>query len=367
MTTFTGMGRTDSARRFRRAALVGAALTCGVALAALAFFRVEWRGGPVLTPRFDLAAFVRRLPEHRRWLVPFMAVTALLSAWRALVWRLVLPAPPPPLTAAWSATAIGALVHNTVPGKVGPVAAAWLLARETRTPLGAALSSQLLAKLLELIAIVALGTLAAAVRGGAHGGAARAAAAGAALVVVLAAAAVALGRGGRRAALALAGRRPRVAAFVGAAADALREAAAGGRLPRAAAAALLPALTSACAYALPLAAFGVDRPLAAGALLLAMVTFGQLTPGLPVGAGVYYALAALTTRRLGASDADAAALAVLSHAATVATMVLVGLAAAGLRRGALAAVLAERRRAAAIRRASAAEAPGGGRAADARS
>jgi glycosyltransferase 2 family protein len=147
----------------------------------------------------------------------------------------------------------------------------------------------------------------------------------------------------------------------------LREAAAGGRLPRAAAAALLPALTSACAYALPLAAFGVDRPLAAGALLLAMVTFGQLTPGLPVGAGVYYALAALTTRRLGASDADAAALAVLSHAATVATMVLVGLAAAGLRRGALAAVLAERRRAAAIRRASAAEAPGGGRAADARS
>lgn len=330
------------ARRRGRLALVILALAAGVALAGLVFFRVGWEGGLTLAPRFDLGAFVRHLPEHRGWLVPFAALTALQPAWRGLVWRRLAPAPAPPFTAFWSATALGALVHNAVPGKVGPLAAAWILARGTGAPLGGALSAQLLAKLCELAAVVTVGALALAVEGGRAGGVAPAVA-GALLVAALAGAAAALGRFGRRAAVALAGTRPRVAAFVGSASDAVREAAGAGRLPGALATALLPAGTAAAAYALPLAAFGVEAPLAGGALLLAAITFGQLTPGLPVGTGVYYALAAFTARRLGATEAEAAALAVLSHAATVATLVAVGLAAAALRRDALAALLRSRR------------------------
>ncbi|BDG04883.1 lysylphosphatidylglycerol synthase domain-containing protein [Anaeromyxobacter oryzae] len=329
-------------RRLGRAVLVAVAVAASLALVLLVFFRVGWEGGPRLAPRFELAGFVRRLPEHRRWLGPFALLTALLPAWRALVWRLVLPEPPARYRDAFHATALGALVHNTVPGKVGPLAAAWLLARFAGAPFGAALSSQLLAKLLELAAVVALGAVAAAARGG-HGAALRAALAGAGLVAVLGLALAVLVRRGRAVALRLADRHPRASAFVGAASEGVRGAGSAARLSRAFAAALLPPLTSAAAYALPLAAFGVDGAPAGGAIILALVTFGQLTPGLPVGTGVYYALAAYAARRLGASAEQAAALAVLTHLSTVATLVLVGLASALVRRGALADLLRRRR------------------------
>jgi glycosyltransferase 2 family protein len=329
-------------RRRGRVLVVGAALAAGAVLATLVFFRAGWEDGLTLAPRFDLGAFARRLPEHRRWLVPFALLTALLPAWRALVWRLVLPSPAPPYADTWHATAMGALVHNTVPGKVGPLAAAWLLARFGGVAFGAALSSQLLAKLLELAAVVALGAAAAAARGG-HGGALRAAAAGAGVVAVLGVGVALLARHGRALAVRLAERHPRASAFAGAAADGVRGAGTSARLSRAFAAGLLPPITAAAAYALPLAAFGVDGALAGGAILLAMVTFGQLTPGLPVGTGVYYALAAFTARRLGAAADEAAALAVLTHAATVATLALVGAASALVRRGVLGELLQRRR------------------------
>jgi glycosyltransferase 2 family protein len=334
--------RPGARRRTGRALALGAAAVAGLALVTLVFFRPAWHGGLVLSARFDLGGFARRLPEHRHWLVPFVLLTAVLPAWRALVWRAVLPPPAPAYADVWHSTAMGALVHNAVPGKVGPLAAAWLLARFHGVPFGAALSTQLVAKLLELAAVVALGAVAIAARGG-HGAVARAAAAGAALVAALGIGAALLARFGRRAALRLAERHPRLSAFVGAAGDGVRAVGSASRLARAFVVALVPPLTAAAAYGLPLRAFGVDGAAAGGAILLAMVTFGQLTPGLPVGTGVYYALAAFTARRLGASAEDAAALAVLSHAATVATLVGVGLASAVVRRSALRELLRRRR------------------------
>lgn len=83
---------------------------------------------------------------------------------------------------------------------------------------------------------------------------------------------------------------------------------------------------------------------------MAVITFGQLTPGLPVGAGVYWGLAAWAARRLGASGEDAAALAVLSHAAMVAASVGVGAVSALVRRAALVDLLRRRREVARLAR-----------------
>jgi uncharacterized membrane protein YbhN (UPF0104 family) len=53
-----------------------------------------------------------------------------------------------------------------------------------------------------------------------------------------------------------------------------------------------------------------------------------MTPGLPSSMGLYYFVCATTARALGVSDESAASLAVLSHAASNLTHVLVGIASA---------------------------------------
>jgi hypothetical protein len=323
--------------------LVAAGLAVGVLLAALVFFRVEWRGAPSIAPRFGAATFFRRLPEHARWLAPFVLAVACLPALRAVAWRAAFPPPRPTVAEAYHATALGALLHNTVPGKMGPLAAAWLLARTAGRPLGATLSTQLLAKLLELGSTVALGATAAALAD-AGGAVRRAVLGGAAAFAVLATAAVAVALGAPRAAERLARRLPRVAAALAALGEGIRAAGTPGRLGAVAALALLPAAVSTIAYALPVRALGLGPALAGGAIVLAVITFGQFTPGLPVGTGVYWSLAAWAARELGASAPDAAAMAVLTHAGMVATTVVVGGASALVRRRALRELLRRRAR-----------------------
>jgi hypothetical protein len=324
-----------------RAALVAVALAGAAVLVLLVFYRLDWQDGPSLAARFDLGGFLARLPTHAGWLGPFVAVAATLAGWRAIVWRAVSPPPPPALAEAYHATALGALVHNTVPGKLGPVAAAWILARRAGTPLAAALSSQLVAKLLELGAVVAVAALAAlATRP--DPALSRAVLAGAAVFSALAAAALATALVAPRLGARVARRLPRAGAALGALGAGL-SALAGRRLALALLVALAPALTSALAYGFPLRAAGVEGSAAAGALLVAVITFGQLTPGLPVGTGVYWGLSAWAARRLGARDEDAAALAVLSHAGMVAASLAVGLVSALVRRAALVDLLRRRR------------------------
>jgi hypothetical protein len=256
------------------------------------------------------------------------------------------------LADAYHATALGALVHNTLPGKLGPFAAAWLLARWSRRPFGAVVSSQLLAKLLELGAIVAVTALGAlAVRGSASGLPAIAAS-GALLLSVMAAIALAAARHAPGLGVRLAHRFPRVGAFVEALGAGLGASSEGRRLLAAAAVGLGPALTSSLAYGLALRSFGVPGGALGGAVVLGVVTFGQFTPGLPVGTGVYWFLCSWAARQLGASAGDAAALAALSHLSTVAAHLTVGSVSALTRRRELRALLRERRAASAQRRAA---------------
>ncbi len=331
--------------RARHAVAAAGAFALGALLVlSVVFFQVGWRGGPTFAPRFGLHEFIARIPTHLHWLGPFVALAALLPALRALVWRTLLPRPPPSYQDAYHATALGALVHNAVPGKLGPLAAAWVLARTAGRPFAPALSSQLVSKLLELGAIVSLGAIAAAVRGP-EVSVARVVGAGAALFAVLASAAAALAVGAPRAAARIARRLPRAGAALAALGEGIAGAGSLGRLAAAVGLATLPALGAACAYALPLRAVGVGESAAAGALLVSVIAFGQLTPGLPIGTGVYWSLAAWAARQLGATAEDAAALAILTHAGMVGAGLAVGGASALARRSVLAALFRRRTRA----------------------
>lgn len=325
-----------------RAAGAAAALLAGGVLVLLLFVRPGWDGGPTFALRFDLGRFLARLRESRSWAPLFVAVAAALPALRALVWWVLLPPPRARPSDAYHATALGALVHNAVPGKLGPLAAAWILARTACRPLAPALSTQLVAKLLELGAVVVLGGAAAA-RPGTPAALRAAVLTGAVLFVLLAAAAAAVAAGAPRLAAALARRFPRSGAALAALGEGLAAAARAGRLGPGLALAALPAGASAACYAIALRGAGLAGSAASGALLVAVITFGQLTPGLPVGAAVTWTLAAWGARQLGVSPDAAVALAAVSDAGMIAAALGVGVVSAVVRRGDLRALLRARR------------------------
>ncbi len=337
-----GAGAHAGRVKLRHLLVAAAGLVAGGALVALVFVDVEVRGGLVLRPRFDPAVLGGRLHAHVGWLAPFALAAASLPALRALVWRQVLPRPPPRFADAYHATALGALVHNTIPGKLGPVAAAWILARMARRPFTPALASQLVAKLLEMGAVVALGAASALVSPPA-GAIGRVVTAGGALFVAFASGAAALALAAPHASARLARRLPRAGAALGALGEGLSGAGSRSRLAVAVALAFAPALVVSAAYALPLRAAGAEGGPGAGAVLVAVLTFGQLTPGLPIGTGVYWSLAAWAARELGAPPADAAAMAVLTHAAMVGANLAVGGVSALVRRGTLGELVRRRR------------------------
>jgi hypothetical protein len=317
--------------------VVGAALLSAV-LAALAFFRVTVAGGvPRILPRFDLHQWLQQLPSHLPWVVPFVALTATLSALRAIVWGRTLPAPEPGHDAArvptwrmrFHALALGGLVQNVIPGHLGVLASAWVLSREGRQPLPAALGSLLLAKLLEFGALFAATVLFALIAQY-HGVGAVAVrpmlwAGGISLLVFVAALA-----GARRFAPGLAvrlearGRFPRAAAALTALADGLVAVRSPRRLLAGWLLAFLPVLASSLAYGLALRHVGGQAFLLGGGLLVGAVTFSQMMPGLPSTIGLYYLVCSATARALGVPDEQAAALAALSHVAQIFSHILVG-------------------------------------------
>lgn len=339
-----GRGAPGGAGRvgLRHLLAVAAGLVVGGALVALVFVDVEVRGGLALRPRFDAAALGGRLHAHARWLAPFALAAATLPALRALVWTRVLPRPPPRFADAYHATALGALVHNAIPGKLGPVAAAWILSRTAQRPFTPALASQLVAKLLEMGAVVALGA-AAALASPPAGALGRVVTAGGALFVAFASGAAALALAAPRASARLARRFPRAGGALGALGEGIAGAGSRPRLAAAVGLAFLPALVVSAAYALPLRAAGAEVGPGGGAVVVAVLTFGQLTPGLPIGTGVYWSLAAWAGRELGAPPADAAAMAVLTHAAMVGANLAVGGVSALVRRSALGELVRRRR------------------------
>jgi hypothetical protein len=308
----------------------------GMVLVGLAFVAPQVHDGSLrLMPRFDLRRWLAELPGHLRWVISFAGLTATLSGWRAMVWGRTLP----PRMTSWRARVhalvLGALVHNTAPGHLGALATAWVLSRRARgrVPLGHALASLVVAKVLEFAALLGV-TIALAVVAATSRRSALPAAAplwlgtGAVLLVAF----VAVLAGSRRLAPWLAARlsnrtrMPRLAAALVGISAGLEGAGSARRIAAGWALAHLPVLVSVASYAVALRELDVSVYFLGGGLLMGALTLGQLTPGLPAGAvGIHYFLCTSVARSLGAADGPAAALAVLSHTAGVVTHVVVGL------------------------------------------
>ena len=106
-------------------------------------------------PRFDFGLWWADLPGHLTWLIPFLLLSASLPALRAFMWGFTAPAPAPSYGARYHAIAVGALVHNTMPARLGLLVTAIFAGRRVRRPVVEMLASLLVAKLLELAALVA--------------------------------------------------------------------------------------------------------------------------------------------------------------------------------------------------------------------
>lgn len=340
------------AKKTVRVAVGAIGALVSLALIALVFFRIDIQ--PVrLVARFSISAWIAELPGHLIWVLPFLVLTAALAPLRAALWGATLPTPVPAYGTRLLAIALGGLVHNVLPGRLGLLGSAFVLARRAKRPVAESFAALLLMKLLELGALVAAtaallfalrsrGVVGSSVGGGLE----RLVGAGAVALLIFSAATLALSRWIPRDA-ATATERPRLRrvlallAQLGAGLDAVGS-------PRRLVAGLLiglgPMAASSLAFGLALAHMGAPAGVWGGGLLLAAITLAQFTPGLPIGTGVYYTVAAWAARQLGVGAADAAALAALTHAATVVSHLSVGLAAAIAHRRELPALLPRRRR-----------------------
>lgn len=323
----------------------GAVIT--LALASLVFVRPHFSGGLRFEPRFDLAVWLHDLPGHLHWLLPFAALTAMLPAARALAWGRTLPLPPVDFANRYHAVALGGLMQNVLPGHLGPFGSALFLSRRLDRSFAAVLASLLLLKWLELVALVALATLAvawpaawvgqASIRKMVAVGAAVCAVAAIALVLIARFTPAWVDRLERR------GRLLWLARALESLGDGLAVIGSARRLARAALVAATPVVLGGIAYGLALSRMGAAPGVVGGWPLLAAITLAQVTPGLPIGTGVYYFVCAWAAREMGVSASQAAALALLSHATGVVTNLTVGLGSALVHRRFFAELVAWRR------------------------
>ena len=312
-----------------RGAIAVAGACLSLVLIASAFFRVSFAGGLSLTPRFTLGAWAADLPSHLPWVLAFALLTGAIIPLRALQWRYTLGERAPGFGHRYHAVAIGAFFHNAVPGKLGEFVRAFILSRRRGLPFFESLGSVLVCKLLELAALIAVVALALAGplgSGATSLGPAVLAAFG--LFVALLAVALAAARYADRLSgwLERRGRLPRLRLALAHLGEGLGAA----RSPRqgllAFAASFGPVLASALAYGLALQALGVEQGLFAGGIVLGAISLGQLSPGLPIGMGMYYLTSSWAARALGAAPEQAASFAALTHVATFSTQLLVGFA-----------------------------------------
>jgi hypothetical protein len=327
--------RSSTARRALKwaAAVVGVGIT--LALGSTAFVTWTLDGTALLaTPRFSSRQFLDVLEGHMGWVIAFLLLSALILPLRAVQWQRTLEQQVP-FTERWHLVNIGGLVHNCLPGNLGDLTRAFLLARTQRMPFVAALGSVAVCKLLELVALLMLAALVmplpfwdrlpevvTAMRWGS--------AASLALVVLT----IALARGSGP----LGGRLERRGRFVRIARG-LRQVDAGlgavrsaGGMARAFLASVPPSAVGAVAYGIGLAAIGVPHGALAGPLMLAMIAIGKGIPGVPTGPGVYVLVASWAARSLGASGEAAAAYALATNVATGISQWVPGLVSLAVRR-----------------------------------
>ncbi|MBF5042581.1 flippase-like domain-containing protein [Aggregicoccus sp. 17bor-14] len=302
-------------------------LVLSAALLSTAFFQWHLSGpGPHLVPRFSFQKFVADLPNHLKWLVPFILLQAAIIPLRALQWQRTLRRPVP-LKERFHLVGIGAFTHNAVPGKLGDLMRSFLLSRTERIPFVQCLGSVAVCKLLEFASLMLLVALSFAGPFGetmAHYRNALRVAVSVCVGLVALVVLLAHYSGHFSRALARRHRSPRLQHFLSHLYDGLGTA----RSFRGMAVALLfsvgPVLASALGYGLGLHGLGIQGGLFAGAVVLGAVSLGQSTPGVPAGMGIYYFVTSWAARSLGASAEDAAAYATLTHLGVVIAHVSLG-------------------------------------------
>lgn len=321
------MAKRGLGKALMKAALGLLGVVLSVVLLSTAFFRWNLSGeGPLLVPRFSLGDFVRELPGHLVWLIPFMLLSASIIPLRAVQWQSTLQKRVP-FKQRYHLVAIGAFTHNALPGKLGDVIRSFLMSRTQRIPFVQTLGSVAVCKLLEfavLMLLVALSFL------GPFGetmarfeGALKAAVAllvgFVALVVLLAHYSAPLARWLHRK-----HRLPRVQGFFNHVSEGLGTARSFRGMAVVFVFSIGPVLVSAVGYGLALQGLNIEGGLFAGGVVLGAIALGQGAPGVPAGMGLYYFVTSWAARSLGASAEDAAAFSTLTHLGTVIAQVSVG-------------------------------------------
>ncbi|HEY8205921.1 MAG TPA: lysylphosphatidylglycerol synthase domain-containing protein [Myxococcaceae bacterium] len=309
-------------------ALVGVAGAVLTALLVSSAF-VQWHpfgSGPLVSPRFPLRAFFAGLPRNLPWLAAFAALTAAVFPARAAQWQRALRRRVP-FKERYHLVAIGGFCNNALPGKLGDVVRAFLLSRSQRIPFVESLGSVAVCKLMELAALMLL--VAVSFLGPFRETMSRfevATRAAVVLCVGLMALVVLLAHHshGLSAWLEARGRFPKVQMFLVNVGTGLGTA----RSLRGMAALLLfsiaPVLAPALGYGLGLSGLGIQGGVFAGPVVLGAIALGQTAIGVPAGTGIYYFVTSWSARSLGATEAQAAAYAALTHLATIVTQLAVG-------------------------------------------
>jgi uncharacterized membrane protein YbhN (UPF0104 family) len=302
-------------------------LVLSVVLLSTAFFKWNLHdAGPLLQPRFPLGEFVRALPGHLVWLLPFLLLQASVIPLRAVQWQSTLRRPVP-LKERYHLVAIGAFVHNALPGKLGDVMRSFLLSRTQRIPFLRCLGSVGVCKLMEFAALMLL--VSASLLGPFGGTLARFQGelkVAVSLCIGLVALVVLLAHWSAPLAHALHRRHklPRLESFLHHLSEGLGTARSFIGMARVFVFSVGPVLASALAYGLALHGIGISGGLFAGAVVLGAISLGQSLPGVPAGMGLYYFVTSWVARSLGATPEDAAAFSTLTHLGTVISQVAVG-------------------------------------------
>lgn len=308
--------------------ILGAILS--LAFIASAFFDPSLADGRLsLAPRFQIGSWLDALPRHLIWVIPFAACAAATLPFRALSWGLALgPRKSPPFRARYHAVSSGAFVHNALPGQLGDLCRAQLIARRHGLPLFEGFGAALVCKLFEFLALIALVGLSLLSSASAGLAGLESTVLFAALLFALLASAswiVARWMGPLARRLEERKRLPRLRKILDNLGQGFAPIRSLRQSSRLALASFGPVLMPALGYGIALQAMGIERGILLGPLLLGAITLSQFSVGLPIGVGMYYLSASWAARALGVPDGDAAALTLLTHLTTVATNLIVGL------------------------------------------
>lgn len=322
-------------RRGLKVVLIVFGILVTAALGSTAF--VTWNFGgeePLMDPRFSIGEFVTALGDHLVWLIVFALLSAAMLPLRALQWQFTLERKVR-FSERWHFVNIGATVHNLIPGNLGDVMRAFLLARTQRFPFVVSLGSVAICKLLELATLIIMAGLVLllplwaripqvvdALRIGTW------------ILVGFVFLVLVLAHFSRPLAkkLELRGRLPRLQRILGEVTVGLGTARSFKGMFLALLASFPPNMAAALAYGIGLQAIGVRNGLLAGPLLLTLIALGKGVPGLPTGPGMYFLVTSWVARILGASAEDAAAFALLTNIATGVSQWVPGLVSLGIRR-----------------------------------